>query len=316
MDTIKDHKTYKAQYQPLGPYSFSQLSLFEECPRKYWLQYVAALEEEDKIALEIGSALHSAVERGMLFLCDTKPDHLNIIEWFAHANSDAPTNPQVKEPYRRCMNSFMEWMTTDRWKDWISEEAEVATEFSFGLGENWEPLPWSGERDDKPEGMLFRGSIDLLTVYHHRFYGSVIDLKSGKNRYEVLKNNLPAKQLVTYSFAVFQIYPHLHFLHNTFFNLMLSNETEPPIVIDRLSAEKYGRDWISKCVKGIRKKDWKDVDNWEPKTNDNCIFCSFKDTCPLYQQSIKDGNAPVRKYRFNEFAFLEATRAMAMDDDD
>lgn len=315
-DPQKNHDDYKALYKPNGPYSFSQLSLYEDCPRKYWLRYVACVEsDEEKKALKIGKAVHEAVERGMEYLKTENPDTLNIVEWYSYANA-AEVENEVKVPYKRSINSFMEWLTPDRWNEWKLLKAAVDCEFTFGLTEDWEPMLWSGDRNDKPKGMIFRGAIDLSIIEHRRLFATIIDLKTGKNRYEVLKNNNPSRQLALYAFVLMQLYPHLQFVLAAFFNLMFANETEPLIVIDRKTAEVQGRQWIERCVNGIRSRKWRKVDEWEPKSNEYCYACEYKEKCPLYEATMKDPENRVRKYKFNEFSFLEASQALNLDDEE
>lgn len=313
--TKPKHSDFDAKYAPTPPYSFSQLSLFDECPRKYWVRYVAGIEEEPSVALEVGSALHEAIERGMGYLLKDKPKVLNPVEWYNKANEQPPQKPELTDFYNRTLGTFSEWLTPSLWQDWLDSDIEVGSEWSFGLSEDWKPVPWNGERESKPEGMLFRGAIDLMLLNHTSMYGNVIDFKTGKNRYLVLNKEelLPHRQLAVYAWAMFCHYPHLKFVTTSFFNLLLAKTPEISIVFNKEQAAYYGRDWIASTSKAIRSLDHTKVEEWIPKKNEHCDFCEIKDSCPLYQRFAPAKKLEPRLVRFNEFNFMEAAKDYAVD---
>ena len=79
------------------PYSYSRLSAYRECPRRYWYRYVARLAAPDSAEAAAGTATHLALERaGHLIMsggeCDR--DGLRRLLGEAWAETGPPENPQ------------------------------------------------------------------------------------------------------------------------------------------------------------------------------------------------------------------------------
>ncbi|SOC22025.1 PD-(D/E)XK nuclease superfamily protein [Ureibacillus xyleni] len=47
----------------MDTFSFSRLSLYDDCPRRFYYRYILALEEKEGVPLWLGRAIHKAIER-------------------------------------------------------------------------------------------------------------------------------------------------------------------------------------------------------------------------------------------------------------
>lgn len=131
----------------LDTFSFSRLSLYDDCPRRFYYRYVEALEEKEGVPLWLGRAIHKAIERKIAG--DTFESAL--IQGMAEIdfNSAVPFNE-----LKYLLNN-------------LPENVQGHTEQYFKLALN-------------PEGTLFlQGYIDMQNGYE------VTDWKSNRKKYHV-----------------------------------------------------------------------------------------------------------------------------------
>jgi len=151
-----------------APYSYSRISVHEQCPRKFKYSYILKLPEEnvDKTALFKGSALHNSLEnypgKGSHKLCEK---YQPIIDDF------------LKTKYKKYLDM-----------PHISEEA-------IGLDENLNPCQYSKKA-------MFRGKVDYFTVTDKKTI-LIADWKSGKYRDEKYQSY---DQLMFYAIYFFKKY--------------------------------------------------------------------------------------------------------------
>lgn len=284
------HESFIPQQAPRGPYSFSQLSLFEQCPRKYWIEYVAKIKSPQTRALILGSAIHNGVEDGVNQILAEDPEEVDKERWLKQADTQTPPEDCVKD-YKKGLQSFADWLP-QVWEE-RTQQPEIATEWSFGLTRHWQPLDWRGNRQHNPPGMILRGSIDLLAIHHFDGFAYVWDLKTGRNPYEVFpKPGTPHRQLAVYAWALFCYHPHLQKIGTSFFNLMSQDKPEAGAIFDLDKAIHYGRNWAESLIREIEARDHTKLDEWEPKENKYCGFCAFKKHCPVGKKVSKKRYVP------------------------
>lgn len=306
VDFSAPHSSFVPKKLPAA-YSFSQLSLFERCPRKYWIEYVAKIKTPQTRPLILGSAIHHGVEDGLKHLIAAQPTEVDTKKWIESADTQSPPGDCVKD-YQKGLQSFSEWLPT-LWEDRASEP-EIATEWSFGLNRQWHSVGWTGDRLHKPPGIMLRGSIDLMAIHHFEAFAYVWDLKTGRNPYEVFPSpGIPHRQLAVYAWALFCFHPHLDTVATSFFNLMVNGEPEEGAIFDLERAMEYGRNWVEKLVRDIESRDPTKIDEWEPAENRYCGYCSFKEGCPIGKKIQRKKFVPKRWNRKDQAITDEAVKA-------
>lgn len=125
-----------------NPWSYSSLSAFLQCPKRFYLTRVAKLVKEEGTEATIwGNRVHSALE---------------------HRIKDGTPLPEGMERFESVAKELESWSD-----DWVTEER-------FGLTENFEPTEFFGK------DVWCRGVLDVYTVRGNRAF--VADYKTGKMR--------------------------------------------------------------------------------------------------------------------------------------
>ena len=124
------------------PYSYSKISLYKTCPRKFKYQYIDKLGKfEDSPALIKGRTIHYLIENSKLDEADYSAEMKQNIKDF----------PEVLEIRDYFKNS-------DLGKKYLDDiDKEPIQEFKLGFGLDLEALDYSRER-------LFNGIIDYICV--------------------------------------------------------------------------------------------------------------------------------------------------------
>lgn len=285
------HDQYEVERKSaLGPYSFSQLSLFRECPRKYWLRYVSQLPTPPTRALRLGSTVHHAIEKAIKKIIERNPSKVKVSEFIEAAKKDVVDNDIIKD-YGTCLNRFANWFPV--WWKGVQGRGivEIVSEYPFGLDRNWNPVDWSGDRDHKPKGMLFRGAIDLLAIFHEEDTAFILDIKSGKNAYEVFsQGGDPARQLSVYASAIHAIHPHITRVVACFFNALNMSEPEAAMVMNVDHMIHHGKKWVIETVTDIESRNMMDMTAWPPKQQQYCYSCDYRTGCPIGKHATRNGS--------------------------
>ncbi len=148
-------------------FSYSRLSLYEECPYRFKKVYVDGEREAESLPLALGKAVHKAIEMRLKGF----PEDAALARGFIEANFKRELN----------FNEVQKLMRRVPYEKYIGNLEAV--EFSFQL-----PLTST---------VAFRGVIDLVTTN-----GDIIDWKTNRKMYDVQDT----KQLALYAWAVSEFY--------------------------------------------------------------------------------------------------------------
>ncbi|MFS0783483.1 PD-(D/E)XK nuclease family protein [Bacillus sp. 1P06AnD] len=155
------------------PVSFSRLTLFENCPYRWFLKYVKKKEESDSLPLLLGKAVHKAIEEKML----GKTDKEALLEGW----SEVDYYPL----------DLVEYETLFRRSNVVRGEAHslnVEVEKHFTL-----PL-------DPKYTIRVQGYIDVFKQIFGTY--SFTDWKTNRFMYDPMDN----RQLALYAWAISQMY--------------------------------------------------------------------------------------------------------------
>ncbi len=260
-------------------YSFSQLGLYQQCPKKYQFRYLDGLEKsfETTPDLLLGTSVHSSLERFYQQLnIYKKPQKSDLIERF-----DTQRSSSLQENWEKIV---MKWdQTLDdyqrRGQHYLSDYYDLHTPFEDIKIVGTELL-LHFTLEDWPNAPKFRGIVDRLDKDWENFI--INDYKTNKNLPPEQKDEY-REQLTLYAQGIRQKYgkyfknikARLHYLHFWLVDEReITDENLDPIL------QKY-KNLISE-IETARFDHNMGVENAFP-TNQNpyCKYCEYQMLCPL-----------------------------------
>ena len=262
-------------------YSFSQLGLYQQCPKKYQFRYLDGLEKsfETTPDLLLGTSVHSSLERFYQQLnIYKKPQKSDLIERF-----DTQRSKSLQENWEKIV---MKWdQTLDdyqrRGQHYLSDYYDLHTPFE-NIKIVGTELLLHFTLEDWPNAPKFRGIVDRLDKDWENFI--INDYKTNKNLPPEQKDEY-REQLTLYAQGIRQKYgkyfknikARLHYLHFWLVDEReITNENLDPIL------QKY-KNLISE-IETARFDHNMGVENAFP-TNQNpyCKYCEYQMLCPLWK---------------------------------
>ena len=262
-------------------YSFSQLGLYQQCPKKYQFRYLEGLEKsfETTPDLLLGTSVHSSLERFYQQLnIYKKPQKSDLVEYF-----DIQRSKSLQENWEKIV---MKWdQTLDdyqrRGQHYLSDYYDLHTPFEDIKIVGTELL-LHFTLEDWPNAPKFRGIVDRLDKDWENFI--INDYKTNKNLPPEQKDEY-REQLTLYAQGIRQKYgkyfknikARLHYLHFWLVDEReITNENLDPIL------QKY-KNLISE-IETARFDHNMGVENAFP-TNQNpyCKYCEYQMLCPLWK---------------------------------
>ena len=225
------------------PYSFSKISTYKSCPRKFKFQYIDKIGKyEDSPALIKGRTVHYLIENSQL-----SPEEYS--EEMKQNIQDYPGTLDIKKNFEE----------SDLGKKYLRDiDKDAIQEFKIGLSNSLEPAEYNKES-------LFNGIIDYICVKEGILY--LIDFKTGKYR-EVRFQDY--SQLLYYAIYFFQKYgiqkiiiSFIYVEHN------LENDVELDI--------KYLNNYKKELLTSI--KNIEDDVVFTEKKSKLCDYCGFHEKC-------------------------------------
>lgn len=260
-------------------YSFSQLGLYQQCPKKYQFRYLDGLEKsfETTPDLLLGTSVHSSLERFYQQLnIYKKPQKSDLIDYF-----DTQRSSSLQENWEKVV---MKWdQTLDdyqrRGQHYLSDYYDLHTPFEDIKIVGTELL-LHFTLEDWPNAPKFRGIVDRLDKDWENFI--INDYKTNKNLPPEQKDEY-REQLTLYAQGIRQKYgkyfknikARLHYLHFWLVDEReITDENLDPIL------QKY-KNLISE-IETARFDHNMGVENAFP-TNQNpyCKYCEYQMLCPL-----------------------------------
>lgn len=260
-------------------YSFSQLGLYQQCPKKYQFRYLDGLEKsfETTPDLLLGTSVHSSLERFYQQLnIYKKPQKSDLIDYF-----DTQRSSSLQENWEKVV---MKWdQTLDdyqrRGQHYLSDYYDLHTPFEDIKIVGTELL-LHFTLEDWPNAPKFRGIVDRLDKNWENFI--INDYKTNKNLPPEQKDEY-REQLTLYAQGIRQKYgkyfknikARLHYLHFWLVDEReITDENLDPIL------QKY-KNLISE-IETARFDHNMGVENAFP-TNQNpyCKYCEYQMLCPL-----------------------------------
>jgi hypothetical protein len=265
-------------------YSFSQIWVYKQCPKKYQYQYVDKLEKEFKSSpdLILWTSVHAALERLYQQINIFKlPSKENVLDKF-HEIWDNEINKVWDELLYKWDQTAEDYIR--RWEHYLNDYYDKYYPFDW-IKVIWTEVKMYFSLDlNNPEKNDFFGVIDRLDKQWDTYV--INDYKTNKNLPPEDKQDY-REQLTLYALWVQQKYwkylknikAKLHFLHfDELDEWDITDEVLQPIVdkYSKLTNEieiakaKYAESFNS------------DKNIFPTKANNFCKFCEYQNLCPLF----------------------------------
>lgn len=272
---------------PDGPYSHSRLQLLRECPRHFWMRYIARVPEPytTRDPFDVGTRVHDAIEAASLHVLNTGQPSQWIEIAIGHALSGLDPNRDERKINRitLCLTNCYRWMLDKNlWWQWCIGTVNV--EQPLAVTPEGRYLDWDGDLANKPQNAELCFILDLCVRYQFVGTAFLYDWKAGWNRRKPFRNDgVVDEQLLLYAYGLFCADETLHTVYATFFNVMWS-QPEPAIAFPRDLTMFAARQYIEACEEDMASRDPRSVQAWEAEIGKSCFFCNYDWDCPLKQQ--------------------------------
>jgi len=303
---IKKHTLREMNYAFEKAISYSQMSMFLSCPRKWSLQYRDGYyTSEQSIHMTFGTAVHEALQHYITTIYDisgAEADRINLEEYFEE---------RFRETYLKDYNSNK--------KVHFSDPAEMREFYDDGLSilnfVKKKRAGYFGKRgwflvgcevplllNPHPEfkNILYKGYLDVVLYHEPTNTFKILDIKTSRNGWDekTKKDETKQLQLVLYKkFYSQQFGVPENNIEIEFFIVKRKVWEESPFPISRIQeyTPASGKIKMSKATNTINSfieevfnHDGSHKDKvFEPNANKwNCTFCPFKDKKELCPSGI------------------------------
>jgi hypothetical protein len=276
--------------------SYSQLSMFNECPKKWSLQYREGHKQfTSSIHTIFGTALHEVIQTYLTTMYEksgAEADRLNTSEMLQDALRE-----EYKKQYKA--NNKQHFVTPDELRDFYDDGVSIIRELAKDRGKyfskrGWHlvgvELPLSLHPHPKLYNVLFQGYLDIVMYHEPTNTIKIIDIKTSKSGWGKREKSDEQKQfqLVLYKKYFSEIYNHpIENIEIEFMIVKRKLYENEDFVIKRVQLYKpvSGKVKLNKVSKSIEefvenafdRNGYKDVDH-QPTPSDKCKWCPFHKT--------------------------------------
>jgi hypothetical protein len=293
---IREKKLPEIDYATQKSISYSQMSMFNECPKKWSLQYREGHKSfTSSIHTVFGTALHETLQHYLTVMYEQSgaaADRLNTSEML-----EENLREEYKKQYKA--NNNQHFVTPDELREFYEDGVEIIREFSkdktkyFGK-RGWHlvgcEVPIILTPHSKYQNVMFQGYLDVVLYHEPTNKIKIIDIKTSRQGWSKKEKSDENKQfqLIAYKKYFSELYNVP--IENIEIEFMIVKRKifESDIyVIKRVQQFKpaSGKVKLNKVTKSIEsfierafdRNGYKEVDH-QPKLNGNCKWCPFYKT--------------------------------------
>jgi hypothetical protein len=293
---IKSKQLPQIDYATQKSVSYSQMSMFNECPKKWSLQYKEGHKQfTSSIHTVFGTALHEVLQAYLTVMYEksgAEADRLNMYEMFEDALRE-----EYKKQYKA--NNNLHFSAPDELREFFEDGIAIIREFAkdkskYFSKRGWHlvgcELPLVLTPSSKLPNVMFQGYLDLVMYHEPTNRIKIIDIKTSRQGWSKKEKSDENKQ--------FQLILYKKYFAETY-NIPVENiEIEFMIVkrkifesenfvIKRVQLYKpaSGKVKLNKVSKSIEsfveqafdRNGYKDVEH-QPTPHKNCNWCPFNKT--------------------------------------
>lgn len=276
--------------------SYSQFSMYSECPRKWSLQYKEGFKQfTSTIHTVFGTALHEVIQHYLKVMYNesgTKADQINTSELFETALREEYTK-QYKS------NNKQHFSSSDELREFYDDGIEIIRDFAKNKGKHFSKRGWYLVGVEIPivlspnpsyPNVTYQGYLDIVMYHEPTNTIKIIDLKTSTSGWndKQKKDEIKQFQLIFYKkyFSQYYNFPEEK-IEVEFFIVKRKLFESDDFVIRRIQIFKpaAGKIKIKKATEAMNEfienafdqQGYKNVEH-QPKVNDNCKWCSFHKT--------------------------------------
>ena len=293
---IREKKLPEIDYATQKSISYSQMSMFNECPKKWSLQYREGHKSfTSSIHTVFGTALHETLQHYLTVMYEQSgaaADRLNTSEIL-----EENLREEYKKQYKA--NNNQHFVTPDELREFYEDGVEIIREFSkdktkyFGK-RGWHlvgcEVPIILTPHSKYHNVMFQGYLDVVLYHEPTNKIKIIDIKTSRQGWGKKEKSDENKQfqLIAYKKYFSELYNVP--IENIEIEFMIVKRKifESDIyVIKRVQQFKpaSGKVKLNKVTKSIEsfierafdRNGYKEVEH-QPKLNGNCKWCPFYKT--------------------------------------
>jgi hypothetical protein len=295
-DIVQDIRNYKPKdidWANEKLISYSQLSMYNECPKRWSLNYVEGHKQfSSTIHTVFGSSLHLVLQHYLTVMYEqsaAEADRLNTSEMFEEA-----LRAEYKTQYKK--NNNQHFCTPDQLREFYDDGIEIIRDFAKNKTKHFSKRGWwlvgcevpvSKTQNPSLPNVVYQGYLDIVLYHEPTDTIKIIDIKTSTRSWSKKQKQDENKQfqLLLYKKFISEIFNHsLDKIGIEFFIVKrkIPEESDFPIKRIQTFSPPSGKIKINKAEKSIDNfiSSCFDIDgyksvNHEPTINDNCNFCPF-----------------------------------------
>jgi hypothetical protein len=293
---IREKKLPEIDYATQKSISYSQMSMFNECPKKWSLQYREGHKSfTSSIHTVFGTALHETLQHYLTVMYEQSgaaADRLNTSEML-----EENLREEYKKQYKA--NNNQHFVTPDELREFYEDGVEIIREFSKDKTKYFGKRGWHLVGCEVPiiltpyskyQNVMFQGYLDVVLYHEPTNKIKIIDIKTSRQGWSKKEKSDENKQfqLIAYKKYFSELYNVP--IENIEIEFMIVKRKifESDIyVIKRVQQFKpaSGKVKLNKVTKSIEsfierafdRNGYKEVEH-QPKLNGNCKWCPFYKT--------------------------------------
>jgi hypothetical protein len=296
---VKDVRAFKQQeidWANQKLISYSQFSMFNECPKKWSLQYVEGHKQfTSTIHTVFGTALHEVIQHYLTVMYEqngVQADKINTYEMF----EDKLREEYIKQ-YKA--NKKQHFSTPDELREFFEDGIEIIRDFAKNKAKHFSKRDWylvgceipiSRYPDQTLPNVIYQGYLDIVLYHEPTNKIHIIDLKtstSGWNDKQKKDENKQFQLILYKKFFSEQFNFPIDNIDVEFFIVKRKLFESDDFVIRRIQKFKppSGKVKLNKATQALNDflKDAFDLNGYKktehkPKSNNNCKWCVFHKT--------------------------------------
>lgn len=295
-DIVQDIRNYKPKdidWANEKLISYSQLSMYNECPKRWSLNYVEGYKQfSSTIHTVFGSALHTVIQHYLTVMYEqsaAEADRLNTSEMFEEA-----LRAEYKTQYKK--NNNQHFCTPEQLREFFDDGIEIIRDFAKNKAKHFSKRGWwlvgcevpvSKIQNPSLPNVVYQGYLDIVLYHEPTDTIKIIDVKTSTRSWSKKQKQDENKQfqLLLYKKFISEIFNHpLDKIEIEFFIVKrkIPEESDFPIKRIQTFSPPSGKIKINKAEKSIDNfiSSCFDIDGYKPvdhesTINDNCNFCPF-----------------------------------------
>ena len=293
---IRNFKPQKINWATQKIISYSQLSMFTECPKKWSLQYREGHKQfTSTIHTVFGSALHEVLQHYLDVMYEksgAEADRINTYDMFEEKLREEYTTQYKK-------NKNQHFSNPQELRQFFDEGIEIIRDFSKNKSKYFSKRGWWLVGCEVPiqvipnplkPNVVYNGFLDVVMYHEPTDTFKIIDIKTSRQGWnnKVKKDELKQFQLILYKkffselFGVdpkkieieYFIVKRQLYEHEDFVIKRIQTFSPPSGKIKQKRAGDVLQTFI---IEAFTKEGYKEVEH-QPKENNNCKWCPFYKT--------------------------------------